>query len=277
MDDLGLGLDFDGSLSPPRDGARGEEYDVLGLDKPIKLTTRAKIAKIDNTRIFNPQTGLNYITRNYGRVSKAIRKNEKAYAAKRVHSKSDKADLEYNNLTQVLQFYQLWCHGLFPKAPFKDCIHLIRLLGSKSPRLTLYRRELIEIELNKLRVEKGIIDDADFDEESARAQALDPSNPLLTTRLDSDGDDGDDDWEFMNGGRSNGLFVGEDFVAVPSDPSQTSPTKVSSDDSNDGRLELSNRQDHIPDNDDIMDFEEEAHDEPEDHHDEELMLMREFD
>ena len=81
-------------------------------------------------------------------------------------------------MSSVLQFYQLWCHGLFPKATFKDCIHLIRALGARSPQLRLYRRELIAAELHKLKVAKGIIADENQDAPSIPEEenTTDPSN-----------------------------------------------------------------------------------------------------
>ena len=50
----------------------GEE-DILGLDKPIKLRTRAKIARMDNARIFSPN-GLPYIVKNHGKLIRTIQK-----------------------------------------------------------------------------------------------------------------------------------------------------------------------------------------------------------
>lgn len=135
----------------------GDE-DILGLDKPIKLRTRAKIARMDNARIFSPN-GLPYIVKNHGKLIRTIRKNDKKFYShpRNSVSRSQKFDHEFDNLSSVLQFYQLWCHGLFPKANFKDCIHLVRSLNGKSAQLRLYRRELINAELHKLKVAKGII------------------------------------------------------------------------------------------------------------------------
>ncbi|ODV80705.1 uncharacterized protein CANTADRAFT_32618, partial [Suhomyces tanzawaensis NRRL Y-17324] len=190
--------------------------DVLGLDKLIKLTKRAKIAKIDNQRIFNNQTGLNYITKNHGGVLRSIKKNDKTFEKNQGKvSKTAKYDHEYNNLTTVLQFYQLWCHGLFPKAKFKDCIHLIRSLGARSPQLKVYRRQLIEMELNKLRVEKGIVDEGGAENPEIDGVALE--EPEAAAEDSQVGLSGlHEDEEDVNSihrprpARSNGLFVDDD-------------------------------------------------------------------
>ncbi|KAK6464024.1 replication fork protection component Swi3-domain-containing protein [Scheffersomyces coipomensis] len=227
MDELQLSqLDTrDERDSTPAKESTTQTEDVLGLDTNIKLTKRLKIARLDNERIFNEQTGLKYIIRNHRQLLKSINKADanlqKKYQNKSKIPHSARLEHEYDNLSTVLQFYQLWCHGLFPKANFKDCIHLLRSLGAKSSQLRIYRRQLIEAEINKLKIEKGIIDDV----------------PLIN-RLEPDGenqnDEGststdqtsnvqnsttDDDWSFMNRNSSesapvsrpsNGLFLDED-------------------------------------------------------------------
>lgn len=163
----------------------GEE-DILGLDKPIKLRTRAKIARMDNARIFSPN-GLPYIVKNHGKLIRTIQKNDKKFYSnpRNSISKTQKFEHEFDNLSSVLQFYQLWCHGLFPKANFKDCIHLVRSLNGKSAQLRLYRRELINAELHKLKVAKGIIvEDANNPEDQEQQQQADA--------------DDNDDWGIMH-------------------------------------------------------------------------------
>lgn len=137
--------------------------DLLGLDQSIKLTTRAKIAKIDEERIFNKQKGIHYIIQNHRKLQKIFERNEhRIWKKYRNHSLSSdmkkqiKHEVEYENMTSILQFYQLWCHGLFPKARFRDCIQMLRAFGSKSSQLKLYRRELIEREIYKAKVESGL-------------------------------------------------------------------------------------------------------------------------
>lgn len=197
--------------------AEKEGDDLLGLDQTIKLSSRAKIAKIDNERIFNKQKGLNYVIRNHSKLVRVFQKNDKTLQktlSSKKTSLSSKAirqlkhENEFKNLSSMLQFYQLWCHGLFPKAKFKDCLQLLRSFGSKSGQLKLYRRELIEQELRKLKESKGIIDTESMEIPEAQNQ----QSEQLPENQDPEGiqDMADDDWSFMNTNQSNGLFVGEE-------------------------------------------------------------------
>ena len=197
--------------------AEKEGDDLLGLDQTIKLSSRAKIAKIDNERIFNKQKGLNYVIRNHSKLVRVFQKNDKTLQKTLSLKKSSlsskavrqlKHENEFKNLSSTLQFYQLWCHGLFPKANFKDCLQLLRSFGSKSGQLKLYRRELIEQELRKLKESRGIIDTENMEIPETQKQV----NEQVPENQDTEGvqDMGDDDWSFMNTNQSNGLFVGED-------------------------------------------------------------------
>lgn len=208
--DLELDRDFAVQQRPQ---TQEDDGDLLGLDKPIKLKTRVKIAKVDNQRIFN-HNGIPLLVKTHSKLLRTLKKNDKSFYSepRSSISKSQKFDHEYENLSSVLQFYQLWCHGLFPKATFKDCVHLIRALGARSPQLRLYRRELIEAELHKLKVAKGIITDENQDRPHIPEQenTAEPSN---------------DEWNSMHmsalvpdSSNHNGLFVdsnsNEDFDAV---------------------------------------------------------------
>lgn len=201
---------------------RNDTEDVLGLDQPIKLVKRVKVARLDNQRIFNPVTGLDYILKHHTGVLNTIKRNDKKFqkrygGSNQKISKQVKYDHEYDNLSTILQFYQLWCHGLFPKANFKDCIHLLRKLGSKSPQLRLYRRELIERELEKLKIQKGIIVQNTIDKDppivdsNSNENLGDPEQAVPATTTQPSAEPDLDDWSFMNvPKRSNGLFIGED-------------------------------------------------------------------
>ncbi|RLV95633.1 Chromosome segregation in meiosis protein 3 [Spathaspora sp. JA1] len=209
------------------------DEDILGLDQPLKLKKRAKIARIDNQRIFNPN-GIPYIIKNHSQITRTISRNDRHFQKKYpLASKGQKLEHEYNNLVSVLQFYQLWCHGFFPKANFKDCIQLIRGLGGKSPQLKLYRRQLIEVELNKLRIEKGIVESVPepIDVEQGEVGAFDVPDVSMTSANNTgaeamNDDDEDDDWDFMNvAAPRNRLFVDDDdeddLYQVPEHPVET--------------------------------------------------------
>ncbi|QEU58068.1 Csm3 [Kluyveromyces lactis] len=49
----------------------------------------------------------------------------------------------YDNLTNFLQFYQLWAHNLYPKAKFKDFTSLCESLGKTDKELREYRMNLV--------------------------------------------------------------------------------------------------------------------------------------
>ncbi|ORX96197.1 Swi3-domain-containing protein [Basidiobolus meristosporus CBS 931.73] len=54
---------------------------------------------------------------------------------------------EFEDLQHLLDFYQLWCHQLFPKMCFPDAIKKIENLCSER-RLKVFREELIKTELS---------------------------------------------------------------------------------------------------------------------------------
>lgn len=200
--------------------ADGNVSDDLGIGEAIKLSSRSvKRAKIDDQRIFDKHKGLPYIIRNHPKLLRTLHKREKAKKALSAsHRAQMKHDAEFDNLGTVLNFYQLWCHGLFPKANFRDCIKLVRQYGSHQSRvsqLSIYRRELLDREIEKLKVKKGIIteDKALLDDEEIYAEPTaahtEPTAPGPAENVGAIDDD--DDWSFMNVTRAstNGLFVGE--------------------------------------------------------------------
>jgi replication fork protection complex subunit Csm3/Swi3 len=137
--------------------------DVLGLDQPIKLTKRAKISKIDLEGLMDKQKGLPFIISSYRKPLRVIERNDQRLAAKL--EKKDltssqrrrlKYDNEFQNLQAILQYYQFWCHGLLPKAKFRDCIYLLRSFGARDTSLKRYRKTLIEAEINKKKEELGL-------------------------------------------------------------------------------------------------------------------------
>lgn len=251
------------------EGPEPQNDDILGLDKPIKLTTRAKIAKIDNERVFN-EKGLPYLTKNHQKVVRTLRKKDKEFLKVSKPSKSAKYQHEYDNLETVLQFYQIWCHNLFPKARFKDCIQLLRRLGRTSSQLKLYRRELIELELNKIRVEKGIIDEHHSDDDIYAT----PAEPVVV-----ENDDDEDDWSFMNrpkNKRRNGLFVDEDDEDEEDPPLISNDTNLPIASSNPTALEEDSDDPFSDDPDLISTVHEEIPDEQDFQDDNDMELMREF-
>lgn len=210
-----------------------QENDNLGLDKPIKLGRVSRIPKITDELLFDRTRGLPPVIANYPKLSRSIKKNDRrlseklkkgSYTKQAAHLM--KVEQEAKNLESVLQFYQLWCHGLFPRATFADCIKMLR--SHKSFRLKEYRRELISQQIHRLKVEKGlIIDDAEGNNSEddlyhpntdiAAVDVAEPNNVAeSTTNVD---EDEDEDWGFLSvPRRSNGLFIGdeEDEEETPS-------------------------------------------------------------
>lgn len=197
------------------------EQDSLGLDKPIKLGRVSRIPKLTDEMLLDRVRGIPHIISNYQKVARTIRKNDKASSNKAKLSnlsknalRALKVDTEVQNLELVLQFYQLWCHGLFPRATFADCTQMVRKY--KSPRIRIYRRELVDQEMHRQRVEKGIItedvenasDDDLYDAPLNGIAAVDEAVVDTAERVDVDDED---DWGFLSvRRRPNGLFIDED-------------------------------------------------------------------
>ncbi|KAH3678568.1 hypothetical protein WICMUC_001377 [Wickerhamomyces mucosus] len=83
-------------------------------DGSIKKSRRS-IAKLTEEMLLSSK-GLKYIRTNSHKIRKRLNKSR---------------DDDYKNLTNFLQFYQIWGHNLFPKAKFKDFLTLIEKLGPR--------------------------------------------------------------------------------------------------------------------------------------------------
>lgn len=173
------------------------DNNILGIDEPLKLKSKKRIAKVDNERVLNKPQGLPYLIKNHHRLGRIVEQRDKKFAKQELrklqsihHSYKTPRQLKYDHevetLGSILHFYQLWCHGMFPKANFKDCAYLVRNLGHRSSQLRLYRRELIEKEIFKLKVSKGIID-----ESSEVATRESESDGFTNTRSGNNDDSGD--------------------------------------------------------------------------------------
>lgn len=220
---------------PANEPNQNDSADLLGLDKPIKLTTRAKVAKIDDDRILSKPTGIQYIVKNFAKMNRVMKKKDAILAKelskekyKRASSKTIrklKRDHEFENFTFILHYYWFWLNAVFPKANFKDCIKLLRVYGAKSNHMKLYRRELLDQELLKLRQEKGIVDNIgdDIEESLGIAQPLasvdqsfpgtENENESTSNNNNNNEDEDDDDWSFMNRSATrpkNNLFIDDD-------------------------------------------------------------------
>lgn len=187
--------------------------DNLGLNQQLRLGRVSKIPKITDELIFDKNRGIPQIIAAYPKVAKALKRSDKKLASrleKEAPHGTKKhaiiADHEHQNLGHVLEHYQLWCHGFFPRANFRDCIQLLRRY--KSARLREYRRELIASEIRRLKIEKGII--SEEPEEAPPDIDDDLYEPPLNQPRDDPEHDSEDDWGFLLRRRPNNLFVGDD-------------------------------------------------------------------
>lgn len=53
----------------------------------------------------------------------------------------------HDNLSHIVQFYQLWAHDLYPKAKFNDFVKLCQSLGKSDKLLREYRKNLYREEI----------------------------------------------------------------------------------------------------------------------------------
>lgn len=205
-----------------------DSQDVLGLEKPIKLGRVSRIPKITDDLLFDNIRGLPQIRKNHTKLSALLRKLDRSYTNK-IKKGSSKASVrqaklacETEKLQKVLLFYQLWCHGLFPRANFKDCVQMLR--NYTSFPLKEYRCGILNDEIHRLKVEKGIItEDPDdhppeLDEDDLY---LAPVQASMEDQVQNSNlvQDDEDDWGFLSVNRQapNQLFVddiGDDEPAI---------------------------------------------------------------
>ncbi|WPK24764.1 hypothetical protein PUMCH_002054 [Australozyma saopauloensis] len=286
-----------------------QEQDALGLEQPMKLGRVSRIPKLTDDLLFDNIRGLPQVRNNYTKLSALLKRLDRVNGdkIKKAGSKTAARQLKLACATEKLQkvvlFYQLWCHGLFPRATFKDCIQMLR--NHKSFALKEYRRGLISSEIHRLKVEKGIIaednpseNDLDDDELYLAPQSL-AAEDAATTESNGHSSaepvpavDDEDDWGFLSIRRTNQLFVGddeeEDELGLTQNPvnKASGRNKVLDDDDDDDELDelndddddfqkvilqsqnLQTQQNLEPD---LADFEEQASD-----HENELEIMREM-
>lgn len=129
----------------------------LGLDEEVIVKSRPAQAKLDEDRLISSVGIPSLIKR-----SKQFKFRGKGH--------------ELQDLDKFIEHYQFWCHELFPKAKFRDCLGMIRKVG-KTKRMKMHRREFIDDLLPKPEQEDPVsesdadaqavvepeLDDIDFD------------------------------------------------------------------------------------------------------------------
>ncbi|CDK29918.1 unnamed protein product [Kuraishia capsulata CBS 1993] len=173
----------------------------------------------------------------------------------------------FQNLTRILQMYQVWGHNIFPKARLADFIDLVKKTGNKK-EIKAYRIECIEEEVARIRgLEHGF--GIDIGEDAGNGDNLkntNSTNDNLPNRQSQSVDEDEDDEEIRRPTRTNNLFVGDDY-----DDSEPAPTSTSQPPDELESLLTRNNDDNLDDFD-LADFAENEADQYED----EMDVMREL-
>lgn len=119
--DLGLGDDDN------------QDADVLGVDDEVVVKQRRVLIKLDEDKLMATR-GIPYLQTKVGSKLMPRLKKQKGSGLR--------------DLSKILQFYQLWAHGLYPRANFQDFIQMARATGKK-PRIRMYRQQWISDEKSK--------------------------------------------------------------------------------------------------------------------------------
>lgn len=119
-----------------------------------------------------------------------IRKHAQTRVRKAIQHKD-----EYKNLTNLLSFYQIWGHNLFPKAKLGDFVEMCATVGQKGRRLKELRRKYVDedngatsgIDWKESLLATSKIPDTGITEFSAI-----PDEPLRSFTPDNDNDNEED-------------------------------------------------------------------------------------
>lgn len=102
---------------------------VLDPTAVVTKTRRVQV-KLTGERLMDSERGLPYLMK---------------IGKKRLHISSKKTNFE--NLSSIIQLYQLWAHQLYPKAKFNDFVKLCQQLGRSDKSLREFRKDVIRKEL----------------------------------------------------------------------------------------------------------------------------------
>jgi len=70
---------------------------------------------------------------------------------------------EEQDLSMLMKNYEYWCHRLFPKLPFDDCLERIERLGSKKPVQTYLKKIRMDLLLEEDNTEPNIDEENNVD------------------------------------------------------------------------------------------------------------------
>ncbi|CAI4048074.1 hypothetical protein SKDZ_13G1780 [Saccharomyces kudriavzevii ZP591] len=185
-------LAFDGTNGVQSDPTIPNGLDSSVIDPtiadPTAIVTRKRRPQVKLTaeKLLSDK-GLPYVLKNaHKRIRISSRKNS------------------YANLSNIIQFYQLWAHELFPKAKFKDFMKICQTVGKTDPVLREYRVSLFRDEMDMSsdvgtrEAEQSLKAQLPVAAEhvtgtSAEPIAAAPSNAQDKSNINDDDDDDDDD------------------------------------------------------------------------------------
>lgn len=159
------------------------------FDPTAVITTKRRVqVKLTGDKMMDPERGLPHLMK---------------IGKKRLHISKNKSS--YENLSNIVQVYQLWAHQLYPKAKFNDFIKLSQQLGKSDKTLREYRGNVIRQELGLEMV----------GEEDVNPIITTEQNDTITTSTDnninSHGSDlGNADDEIIPHSNRRNVFVPED-------------------------------------------------------------------
>ncbi|CAB4256929.1 similar to Saccharomyces cerevisiae YMR048W CSM3 Replication fork associated factor, required for stable replication fork pausing [Maudiozyma barnettii] len=128
------------------------------------------------------------------------------HAPKRIRISTSRKSAQ-RNLSNIVQFYQLWAHNLFPKAKFRDFIKLCETLGKTDKSLKEYRANLYREDMG--------IDPVGYTEEHD-----DNHNTSSATNNDTEHDTN----SMPN--RERSLFVNQDSISIPTESAISQDTPI---------------------------------------------------
>jgi len=196
------------STSPPDKSLQLSQTaldNLLGLDldqEKEDLSTIPKRKKLNNLNEshFLQNKGLPYLRKNSSIVLKSKLKHKD----------------EYKNLTNLLNYYQLWGHRIYPKANFKDFLDMTMKVGAKSKNMKILRESWIKEDMKKDNEELAMYLPSVENGRNQTEERTDGINP------NDDNSDSDDDINasFTQRRNRNNLFVTEededdDLYSVP--------------------------------------------------------------
>ncbi|KAF5280324.1 hypothetical protein FQR65_LT03133 [Abscondita terminalis] len=147
---------------------RVDDLEAQGNEQDVADATKKEEVKVKKVR--NPQPKLN-VERLKG--PRGIQTIEGIFEKVKFKGRG----YEEHDLKTLLKGYQYWCHRLYPKFMFEDCIERIERLGTN---------KLLQTHIKKIRMDMLFLDDEeivsnDEENEGGLEPEIDPFNVLIST------------------------------------------------------------------------------------------------